>query len=320
MPAGVLTPSVTYKPFRYPWAMELAEASEKAHWGTWELDLQKDVEQIKTGALTAGQMNHIVQILRLFTQTDVVVGGNYCEMFIPHFKNNEIRNMLLSIASREGTHQRAYALLNDTLGMADSEYSAFLEYEAMAEKVEFMQQADLSTDEGLVLSVAQTVCNEGMSLFSAFAMLLNYERFGLMRGMCEVVEWSVKDETLHVIGMAKVFHTLCEELPHVVTDDFKFQIYEMFRTAVSLEDKVIDIAFEMGPIEGLTADEVKQFIRHIADRRLTMLGMKTIYGVDENPLPWINSIIAGDSFKNFFEGRVTDYTNGSLTGEWTYPS
>ena len=315
---SVLTPSATYKPFHYPWAMEKAEEHEKIHWGTWEVKLQQDVEQIKTGIVTKAEMQHITQILRLFTQSDVVVGQNYCEAFLPVFKNNEIRNMLLSFANREGTHQRAYALLNDTLGLPDTEYTAFLKYEEMAEKVEFMYATSTDTKAGLARTLAQSVCNEGMSLFSAFAMLLNFQRNGKMLGMCEVVEWSVRDETAHVEGMAKLFRTFCEESREVVTDAFKAEIYEMYRTAVSLEDAVIDLAFEMGDMQGLTASEVKTYIRFIADRRLTMLGLKPNWNIEENPLPWIDALISGDSFKNFFEGQVTDYSHGGLVGEWTY--
>lgn len=183
--------AATYKPFQYDWAMEAATDHEKIHWGEWEIKLQDDVNQWKTGIIKPNEKNHIKQILRLFTQTDVQVGSNYCDLFIPRFKNNEIRNMLLSFANREGLHQRAYALLNDTLGFPDSEYEMFLQIKPMMDKIEFMQHNDASTQAGLGLSLAQTTCNEGMSLFSAFAMLLSYQRYGKMRGMSEVVEWSI---------------------------------------------------------------------------------------------------------------------------------
>ena len=243
---GLLVKSEAYKPFQYPWAMEAAEAHEKVHWGTWEAELQEDVNQWKGKGLELHEKEHITQILRLFTQTDVQVGGNYCDLFIPIFKNNEIRNMLLSFANREGTHQRAYALLNDTLGLEEKEYWAFLEYEEMAEKLDFMQNTSVSSKKGIGLSLAQSVCNEGMSLFSAFVMLLNYQRFGKMKGMCTIVEWSVRDETIHVQYMSKLFRTFCEEHPRVVNNDFKKSIYEMYKTAVKLEDKVIDLAYSMG--------------------------------------------------------------------------
>ncbi len=195
----LIEPSLTYKPFHYPWAMEYAEKHEKIHWGTWEAKLQEDVKQWKNGGLTDQERKHITSILRIFTQSDCAVAGNYCDQFIPVFKNNEIRNMLLSFANREGTHQRAYALLNDTLGLAEEEYSSFLSFTEMREKIEFMQETGIHNDhptlKAIGTSLAQAVCNEGMSLFSAFVMLLNYQRFGKMKGMCEIVEWSIKDET-----------------------------------------------------------------------------------------------------------------------------
>ncbi len=231
---GLLHPSTAYKPFQYPWAMLAAEEHEKIHWGTWEAELQEDINQWKGQGLTSVEKEHITQILRLFTQSDVQVGGNYCELFIPVFKNNEIRNMLLSFANREGTHQRAYALLNDTLGLAEKEYWAFMEYHEMADKIAFMQKNNVSTKKGIGLSLAQSVCNEGMSLFSAFVMLLNYQRFGKMKGMCTIVEWSIRDETVHVQYMSKLFRTFCEEHPKIVNDEFKREIYEMYRTAVAL--------------------------------------------------------------------------------------
>ena len=137
---SLLDYSKAFKPFSYPWAMQYATEHEKIHWGEWELNLQDDVSQWKMGQVTEQEKNHVTQILRLFTQSDVAVGGNYCDLFIPKFKNNEIRNMLLSFANREGTHQRAYALLNDTLGFPDSEYEAFLDYKQMVEKIEFMTE------------------------------------------------------------------------------------------------------------------------------------------------------------------------------------
>lgn len=313
---GLLKSSEAYKPFQYHWAMEAAEAHEKVHWGTWEAELQEDVNQWKSNSLKPEEKEHITQILRLFTQTDVQVGENYCDLFIPVFKNNEIRNMLLSFANREGTHQRAYALLNDTLGLQEKEYWAFLEYEQMAEKLEFMQSTNVSSKKGIGLSLAQSVCNEGMSLFSAFVMLLNYQRFGKMKGMCTIVEWSVRDETIHVQYMSKLFRTFCEEHPRVVNNDFKKAIYEMYKTAVKLEDKVIDLAYEVGPVEGLTADEMKQYIRYIADRRLIQLGLKPNYGVKDNPLPWLDWVLNGDTMSNFFEKRVTDYNASGMDGEW----
>ncbi len=318
----LIEPSLTYKPFHYPWAMEYAEKHEKIHWGTWEAKLQEDVKQWKNGGLTDQERKHITSILRIFTQSDCAVAGNYCDQFIPVFKNNEIRNMLLSFANREGTHQRAYALLNDTLGLAEEEYSSFLSFTEMREKIEFMQETGIHNDhptlKAIGTSLAQAVCNEGMSLFSAFVMLLNYQRFGKMKGMCEIVEWSIKDESLHTEAMTKLFQTFCEENPRVVNNELKKQIYTNFTRAVQLEDALVDLIYEKDENEicTLKGKDIKTYIRYLADRRLLQLGLKPIFEQKENPLPWLDWIVSGDSFKNFFEGVVTDYNASGMTGEW----
>ena len=318
---ALLEESKSYKPFSYPWAVEYAIKSEKAHWGEWEAKLQDDVAKWNNGKLTDAERNHITQILRLFTQSDVQVGTNYLESYIPKFKNNEIRAMLTSFANREFVHQRSYALLNDTLGLPESEFSAFAAVQEMSDKLEFMSDIDVGSQSGLCKAVARSVINEGMSLFSAFVMLLNYQRYGKMRGMCEIVEWSIRDESMHCEGMVRLFRTFCEEHPRIVTDAFKGDIYQMVRNAVSLEDAVIDLAYEMGNLEGLSSEEVKSYIRYIADRRLIQLGLKGNYGVKENPLPWVDWIIAGDSHKNFFEGVVTDYNAAGISGDdWGWGS
>ena len=305
-----------YKPFIYPEFVRLARAQEAIHWVEDELDLSEDAEQWAKGSITPTEKQHITQILRLFTQTDTQVGQNYCDLFIPNIKNNEARMMMLSFAAREGIHQRAYALLNDTLGFPETDYAKFLEYDEMASKIEFMQHNDVSTSEGMGLALAQTVCNEGMSLFSAFVMLLNYQRFGKMKGMCKIAEWSLRDESQHVEGMTLMFREWCKEHPTIVTDAFKAEIYQMYRDAVSLEDKFLDLVYELGEPEGLSKEEVKTYIRFIANRRLTMLGLKPNWeDVKVNPLPWLDWVLR-EGQTNFFEQRVSEYRAGGMTGSW----
>jgi ribonucleoside-diphosphate reductase beta chain len=224
--------------------------------------------------------------------------------------------MLLSIAAREGIHQRSYALFTDTIGLPDDSFRAFLEYEDLAEKIESMTDMDMKSHKGIARSIARTVLSEGVSLFGAFVMLLNFQRKGKLMGLSKINEWSIKDESLHVEGMIKLFHTFLDEHPRVVTDELKADIYQMFRDAVKLEDTFVDLAYQMGDVEGLSKAEVKQYIRYIADRRLIQLGLKGNYGIKENPLPWLDWVISADNVTNFFEQRVADYSAGGMTGEW----
>ena len=307
--------SRTYKPFMYPWAVELAKKHEEIHWVEDEAELSEDVQDWRT-KLSADEKEFITQVLRLFTQSDVQVGENYHEFLIPKFKNNEVRNMLSSFAARETVHQRAYALLNDTLGLPDDEYHKFLEYKAMADKIDFMSEGKIQTQTDLALTLAQSVFNEGMSLFSSFVMLLNFQRFGKMKGMGTIVEWSIRDETIHVQGNAKLFRTLCDEHPRIVNDELKSKIYEMAKRSVELEDKFVQLAFNGSEVQGLTRDEVKLYIRHIADRRLLQLGLKPKFKVKDNPLPWLDWVLNGASHDNFFEKRVTEYSVTGMEGDW----
>ena len=313
---GLTVASETYKPFYYSWAVDLTVRHEKAHWIEDEIDLGEDVSDWKTNKVTPIEKDYITNILRLFTQSDVAVGQNYYDQFIPKFKNNEIRNMLGSFANREGVHQRAYALLNDTLGLPDSEYHAFLEYKEMTDKIEFMQKADTTTQRGLALALAKSVFNEGVALFASFVMLLNFQRVGKMKGMGKVVEWSIRDESMHVEGNSRLFKAFVAEHPKLVDNDFKKEIYVMAKNVVKLEDKFIQLAYAMGEIEGLTMEEVKTYIRYITDRRLLQLGLKTTFKVKNNPLPWLEWILNGADHTNFFENRVTEYEVAGLTGSW----
>ena len=313
---GLTVASETYKPFYYSWAVDLTVRHEKAHWIEDEIDLGEDVGDWKTGKVTDVEKDYITNILRLFTQSDVAVGQNYYDQFIPKFKNNEIRNMLGSFANREGVHQRAYALLNDTLGLPDSEYHAFLEYKEMTDKIEFMQKADTTTQRGLALALAKSVFNEGVALFASFVMLLNFQRVGKMKGMGKVVEWSIRDESMHVEGNSRLFKAFVAEHPKLVDNEFKKEIYVMAKNVVKLEDKFIQLAYAMGEIEGLTMEEVKTYIRYITDRRLLQLGLKTNFKVKNNPLPWLEWILNGADHTNFFENRVTEYEVAGLTGSW----
>ena len=313
---GLTKVSQTYKPFFYPWAVELTTKHEKVHWIEDEVDLSEDVMDWKTGRVSGTEKEYITNILRLFTQSDVEVGKNYYDQFIPRIKNNEVRNMLGSFAAREGIHQRAYALLNETLGLPDSEYHAFLEYQEMTDKVEFMTDSDPSTIRGLGLAFAKSVFNEGVALFASFVMLLNFQRYGKMKGMGKVVEWSIRDESMHVEGNANLFRAYCSEHPRIVDDSFKKESYEMSKTAVKLEDKFIDLAYNLGDIDGLSSDEVKVYIRYITDRRLLQLGLKPVFKVKTNPLPWLEWILNGADHTNFFENRVTEYEVAGLVGSW----
>lgn len=306
--------SETYVP-KYHWAVEVTKQHEDIHWTEKEVKLQEDVEQWNRGIVTEGEKYFIKQILRLFTESDVAVGRNYYDMFIPYFKNNEIRNMLGSFAAREATHQRGYALLNDTLGFGEDFYAEFKDYQEMVDKYEYMMNMDRTSHHSVATSLAKQVFTEGVSLFASFAMLINFDRAGKLKGMSDLVRWSIKDESVHIDGNAKLFREFLDEHPKVITDDFKKEIYGCARDVVKLEDAFVDKAFDIHEIEGITKDEIKQYIRYVTDYRLVQLGFKKNWNVSSNPLPWMEWILKS-AHANFFEREVTDYSKNNTTGEW----
>lgn len=306
-----------YKPFKYAWAMNYAVTHEANHWIEAEVKLNEDVDQWKSGALTPAEKSNITQILRIFTQSDISVAQVYCDVFIPKFKNNEIRCMLISFAAREGIHIRAYSLLNDTLGLDDDEYTAFLKYKEMADKIEFMMTFDASTVSGLGLTLAKTVCNEGVLLFGSFVALLNYQRFGKMKGAGTITQFSIREESQHAEAMSKLFREYCKEHPKIVNDEFKSNIYKMFTHAYELESAAIDLTFASGEQEGLSISDLKLYIQYLVDRRLVDLGLKPIYNVKENPLEWVDWIVSNNEHTNFFEAAaMTSYSQDNLSGDW----
>lgn len=318
---GLLDYNESYKPFQYPWAVEFAEVHEKLHWVEQEIVFDDDIAQWNSGVIHPGEKRLVEEIMRTFTQSDTQVAQGYSDYFIPIFKNNEVRQMLLSFAAREGIHQRAYALFTDTIGLPEEQYAWFLENAKMRKRMDEMVNMDIHSYTGIGLSIGRTVISEGVALFGAFAMLLNFQRFGKLPGLCKVNEWSVRDEQVHVDGMTKLFREFCEEHPRIVTDDFKKDLYDRFRLAVKLEDHFIDTAYsQVGEIDGLDKNDVKKYIRYLADRRLIQLGLKGNWKVKDNPLTWMDELIASQGLSNFFEQRVTDYSAAGLSGSWGWDS
>lgn len=535
MKRNILAPRDFYKPFEYIEAYKFYEQHERMHWLPTEVPLHQDVLDWKT-KLTDGERNFLTQIFRLFTQSDIDVAGAYATKYLPLFPKPEIRMMLLSFAAREATHIQAYSHLIDTLGMPETTYKAFMEYEAMKEKHELIESF-MGTDQTRIVQqiAAFSAFTEGMQLFSSFIMLLNFTRFNKMNGMGQIITWSIKDESClikgtqvltlrgwkaiedveftdnvaqydyekrsitfvqptkqissqavesyefesgvihqhvtadhrmathegfmlakdcnnmtgliqhgvkydglddfeeedafmiesivcgdidkqwiydkipqinsywaraaiehyqsylwsidqdtphdtlpfetlaylaggildhnlfkigsninktnitkhahpikdfycltvpsgafvvrsngkisvtgncHVDGMTWLFKEFLKEHKSIWTDTLKHQLYTLADQMVVLEDKFIDLAFEMGPVEGLTIEQVKKYIRYITDRRLIGLGMKGIFKIKTNPIPWVEELLGAPEHSSFFETVGTSYAKGSLTGDW----
>ena len=313
---SLLDAKPVYKPFNYPWAYDAWLKQQQIHWLPEEVPLADDVRDWKHN-LTSSEKNLLSQIFRFFTQADIEVNNCYMKHYSQVFKPIEVQMMLSAFSNMETVHIAAYSHLLDTIGMPENEYSAFMKYKEMKDKYDYMHKFGIGTKKDIATTLAAFGgFTEGLQLFASFAILLNFQRFGKMKGMGQIVAWSVRDETLHTNSIIKLFRTFVQENPEVWDEELKGRIYEACATIVHFEDAFIDLAFEMGNVEGLTSREVKRYIRYIADRRLSQLGLKDIYMIDTNPLPWLDEILNGVEHTNFFENRVTEYSKASTTGSW----
>jgi ribonucleoside-diphosphate reductase beta chain len=305
-----------FKPFNYPWAYDAWLKHEQSHWLHTEVPMLEDVKDWKS-KLTNEEKLFLTNIFRFFTQGDIDVAGGYVNNYLPHFPQPEVRMMLMGFAAREALHVAAYSHLIETLGMPESTYNEFLQYDEMRAKHDYFLSIAGQDETTIAQQIAAfSAFTEGMQLFSSFIMLLNFTRHGKMRGMGQIITWSIVDETQHAESMIKLFRTFIDENKEIWNDKLKGEIYSIAETMVGLEDKFIDLSFGLNEGENLTKEDVKKYIRYIADRRLISLGLKGIFKVKKNPLPWVEEMINAPTHTNFFENRSTDYSKGATTGTW----
>jgi len=277
----------SFKPFNYPWAYDAWLKHEQSHWLHTEVPMLEDVKDWKK-KLNKEEKEFLTHIFRFFTQGDIDVAGGYVKNYLPYFP-------------------------------PETTYNQFMEYQEMKDKHDYV--LDISSRNGDASSTATHIAvfsafTEGMQLFSSFIMLLNFPRMGKMKGMGQIVTWSIVDETQHAESMIKLFRTYVEENKEIWNDELKGKIYTIAEKMVDLEDKFIELSFRTGAIQGLTENDVKEYIRYIADRRLISLGLKGIFKRKKNPLPWVEEMINAPTHTNFFENRATDYAKGALSGDW----
>jgi len=311
----LLDAKATYKPFDYPWAFEAWQTQQRLHWLPEEVPLADDVRDWGQ-KLTESERNLLTQIFRFFTQADVEVNNCYMKHYSQVFEPTEVQMMLAAFSNTETIHIAAYSHLLDTIGMPEIEYSAFLHYKEMKDKYDYMQQFGVKTPRDIALTLAVFGgFTEGLQLFASFAMLLNFPRFNKMKGMGQIVAWSARDETLHAASVIRLFRTFIREYPQANVG-LEGELRHALRTIVEHEDAFIDLSFNLGAIQGLEAEEVKQYIRYIGDWRLSQLGYDAEYGVARNPLPWMDEMLNGLEHANFFENRATEYSKAATQGSW----
>jgi len=305
-----------YKPFEYQQAFDFYKDQHRAHWLADEVPLASDLNDWKL-KLTEPEKNLIGNILKSFAQTEVHVNDYWSTKVSIWFPKPEIQAMARVFADFESIHAEAYDRINEELGLTD--YKAFLEDEVSKAKIDRLIETPGETLEDRAVSLAIfSAFTEGVNLFSSFAILMSFQLRNLMKGTGQIVEWSVRDESLHSKAGCWLFRTLLEEQPELNSNETREKVTEACELSVQLEFDFIDKAFEMGDVEGLNKDQLKNFIKARANEKMIELGYKPIYNnIDPNLLKqmeWFGHLTSGKTHQDFFAGRVTSYAKS--TADW----
>jgi ribonucleoside-diphosphate reductase beta chain len=311
------TPRHYYKPFEYQDAFEFYKNQMRVHWLADEVPLASDLNDWKM-KLTESEKNLIGNILKAFAQTEVHVNDYWSSKVSQWFPKPEIVAMTSTFGAFEAIHAEAYARLNEELGLDN--FQAFLEDEASRNKIERLQETHSDTIEEKAQSLAIfSAFTEGVNLFSSFAILMSFQLRNLMKGTGQIVAWSVRDESLHSKAGCWLFNTLLKENPEINTHDLRDKVIEACNLSVQLEFDFIDKAFEMGDIENLNKEQLKNFIKARANEKMIELGYMAVYNdIDPNLLKqmeWFGHLTSGVEHQDFFAQRPSSYAKS--TGDWS---
>lgn len=321
---SLLKERVVYKPFEYPKAYDYWLKQQQAHWLHTEVPMAQDVSDWKAN-LKDHEKNVVGGILKGFAQTETIVNDYWSTLVTKWFRKPEVIMMGTTLGSSETIHAEAYSLLNEQLGLDN--FAEFMEDETTMAKIEsLMNVRDGHNGEPNWHDRAKSLAifsafTEGVNLFSSFAVLLSFKMRNLLKGVGQIVEWSVRDESLHSEAGCWLFRTLMEENPKFKTKKLVKEIEESAKLALQLEFDFIDKVFEMGDLENLGKEELKNFIRHRVNTKMSDLGLDPIIPAEEidkgalKTMKWFDAVIAGKQHTDFFANRVTNYSKGHL--DWS---
>ena len=318
---SLLKERVVYKPFEYPKAYDYWLKQQQAHWLHTEVPMAQDVTDWKSN-MKDHEKNVVGQILKGFAQTETIVNDYWSTLVTKWFRKPEVIMMGTTLGSSETIHAEAYSLLNEQLGLDN--FAEFLEDETTAAKIEALM-AVRDNDDGtanwheraksLAIFSAFT---EGVNLFSSFAVLLSFKLQNKLKGVGQIVEWSIRDESLHSEAGCWLFRTLIKENPDLNTPELEAAINEAALLSLQLELNFIEKVYELGDLEGCSKYNLTNFIKNRVNTKLADLGYQPILtDVDMsavNEMKWFDVLSAGKQHTDFFANRVTNYSKGHL--EW----
>ncbi len=308
---------VVYKPFEYPTAFDYWLKQQQAHWIHTEVPMMSDINDWKQN-LTETEKNIIGSILKGFAQTETVVNDYWTGLVTKWFRKPEIIAMATVFGAMETIHAEAYSLLNEELGLDD--FSEFLEDEATMAKIEALTDnrdsydGEINWHERAKSLAIFSAFTEGVNLFSSFAVLLSFKLRNKLKGVGQIVEWSIRDESMHSEAGCWLFRTLLEEKPELKTPELEAAINEAALLSLQLELDFIEKVYEEGDLEGFSKDDLISFIKHRVNTKMGDLGYRPIVnGIDVKAverMKWFDHLSAGKQHTDFFANRVTNYSKG----------
>jgi len=310
---------IVYKPFEYEKAYDYWLKQQQAHWLHTEVPMMSDVNDWKQN-LTETEKNIIGSILKGFSQTETIVNDYWSGLVTKWFRKPEIIMMATTFGAFETIHAEAYSLLNETLGLDD--FSEFLEDKTTLAKIENLTMVrDSFGEEKNWEEIAKSLAifsafTEGVNLFSSFAILLSFKMRNKLKGVGQIVEWSIRDESLHSEAGCWLFKTLIKENPHLQTPQLIESINQAAKLSLKLELDFINKVYELGDLEGCSKYDLTNFIKNRVNTKLIDLGLSPILDdIDKqavNRMKWFDALSAGKQHTDFFANRVTNYSKGTM--------
>jgi len=315
----ILKERIVYKPFEYQTAADYWLKQQQAHWLHTEVPMMSDLNDWNSN-LNETEKNIIGSILKGFAQTETVVNDYWTQLVTKWFRKPEIIMMATTFGAFETIHAEAYSLLNETLGLEN--FDEFMEDEATMAKIEALTTVrDSFNGEKDIHEIAKSLAvfsafTEGVNLFSSFAILLSFKMRNKLKGVGQIVEWSIRDESLHSEAGCWLFRTLIEENPEVKTPELEAAINEAALLSLQLELDFIRKCYELGDLEGCSQYDLENFIKNRVNIKLGDLGYKGIVSdIDVTAverMKWFDHLSAGKQHTDFFANRVTNYSKGNM--------
>jgi ribonucleoside-diphosphate reductase beta chain len=312
---GLFDERIAYKPFEYPeYYTEGWLKQAQAFWLHTEIPMSGDVKDWNE-KLTNGEKNLVGNILLGFAQTECAVSDYWTQKVVSWFPKHEIQQMAMMFGSQETIHAVAYSYLNETLGLEN--FEAFLQDEATMERFNNLVTYEGTDLVGIAKSLAIfSAFAEGVSLYSAFAVLYSFQLRNLLKGIGQQMKWSVRDESLHSKMGCQLFRHMCKENPELLNNCYNDVIIAA-KAMLAAEENYIDKMFEQGDIENLKAYDLKQFIRKRLNEKIEELGYsnrRRDFEFDEvaaSNLDWFYHLTGGHTHTDFFAVRPTDYSKAN---------